>query len=174
MNQFRDRAPCRRRARAAGVVLAAGGLLLAAAAATPSDAGGEKRTNSADKVKVSSTAAKPDASGQQVITMKVTIEKDWYIYGNPVGQELFDANKTEVVIKADGKPVPAKVTYPKAKLKKDETLGDYNVYEGEVAIQAVVDRNQVKGDLEVILRVNSCSAKSGVCLAPGQVTFTVK
>ena len=38
-------------------------------------------------VKVDATATKIDADGKQIVTVTLDIEKNWYIYANPVKNE---------------------------------------------------------------------------------------
>jgi hypothetical protein len=157
---------------AAGVLILTGALILAAASLT--GAGERKKETSADKVKVSATATKPDATGQRVITLKLAIDKGWYIYGNPVGAELLEPNKTLVTVKAGGKKLPADVDYPKAKIKMDKTIGNYRYYEGEATIKATVNPGPAANQpLEVTIKVNACDTIKGVCLKDGEITVKV-
>ena len=103
------------------------------------------------KVKVTAKASKIGADGKQTVTFTIDIEKDWYIYANPVGDELFDDNKTRVTIKAKEK-VDANVVYPTGKMKVDGKIR-YNVYEKSVVIEAMLKRTA--GDTQP--RCNSAS-----------------
>jgi thiol:disulfide interchange protein len=124
------------------------------------------------KVKAAAKVAKLDGNKQKV-TITIDIEKDWYIYANPVKAEDFEDNRTRVLIKAKEK-VDADVLCPAGKVKEDTKLKlKYNIYEKQVVIEAVVTRT--KGDtspLQVSIDVNSCS-QNGVCLLPGTVKLTV-
>ena len=129
---------------------------------------GEK---SDSKVKAMAKASKVGADGKQTVTITIDIEKDWYIYANPVKSEDFEDNRTRVTIKAKEK-ADADVLYPAGKTKEYGKL-KFNIYEKSVVIEALVKRKA--GDtspLQVSIDVNSCSQK-GVCLLPGTVKLTV-
>jgi len=129
---------------------------------------GEK---SDSKVKATAKASKIGADGKQTVTINIDIEKDWYIYANPVRSEDFEDNKTRVSIKAKDK-VDVNVLYPTGKEKVAGKI-KMNIYEKNVTIEALVKRTP--GDtspLQVSIDVNSCSQK-GICLLPGTVKLTV-
>ncbi len=129
---------------------------------------GEK---SDSKIKATAKASKIGADGKQTVTITIDIDKDWYIYANPVKSEDFEDNRTRVTIKAKEK-VDASVAYPAGKAKEFGKI-KYNIYEKSVVIEAMVKRSA--GDtspLQVSIDVNSCSQK-GVCLLPGTVKLTV-
>lgn len=153
---------------ATGLVALTTALLLGPVPA--SLAGGKEKVTSANKVKATATSAKADSGGEQVITVKLVVEKGWHLYANPVNHEDFESNRTVVTVKADGKPVPAKVTYPKGRAYKDGN-GTYNVYEGETLIRAVVNRGDA-GPLQVHIQVNACDDRK--CLPPGVITLKVE
>lgn len=124
------------------------------------------------KVKATAKASKIGADGKQTVTITLDIEKDWYIYANPVKAEDFEDNRTRVSIKAKEK-VDTNVLYPAGKTKELGKL-KYNIYEKSVTIEAIVKR--APGDtspLQLSIDVNSCSAKDNVCLQPGTVKLTV-
>lgn len=159
------------------VLTAAGGLVLCAFSlaflAIPHlEAGKKKRQDSADKVKVTATQGK-STSGKPVINIKVDIEKGWYIYANPVGNSTFASNATKVTVKSGGKKLPAKLIYPKGKIKK---LGDFRflIYSGSATIKAELEQPVDKSSTVVEVQVNSCSKKSGVCLRPGKKTVKLR
>jgi DsbC/DsbD-like thiol-disulfide interchange protein len=126
------------------------------------------------KVKATAKATKAGADGKQTVTITLEIEKGWYIYGNPVGAEDFDGNKTVVAVSAKEK-VLASVKYPEAKVKIEKIGKEelkINIYEDKVIITAQVTRTM--GDaspLQISIDVNSCN--KGTCLAPGKVKLTV-
>jgi len=55
------------------------------------------------KVKAKAVVGKAGADGKQTLTITLEIEKGWYIYANPVGDEDFEPNKTRVTVKAKDK-----------------------------------------------------------------------
>jgi DsbC/DsbD-like thiol-disulfide interchange protein len=122
-------------------------------------------------VKVEASATKPDADHRQTITVKISIDKPWHLYANPVPED-FPGIPTSLTVEANGKNIDAKTEYPRGKLMKDKTLGDYHVYEDEVKIQTVIQRS--KDDttpLTIIVKVQACSDKQ--CLLPGTVKVRV-
>jgi DsbC/DsbD-like thiol-disulfide interchange protein len=121
-------------------------------------------------VKVTASADKPTAAGQQTVTINLAIEKGWHIYANPVGLEDFADNQT--VVKFTGKE--AKIDYPAGKLEIDKVVGSYRVYEDKVAIKAVVKRGKDTGPLEFTVRLQACSSGAGGrCLLPATIKATV-
>src|SRR5437899_1150085 len=114
----------RTRIREALLVLAV--LLLAVA---PAAAQIEK---SDSVVKVKATAGKPDAEGNQTITITLDVDKPWHVYANPVGNDMLTGAQT--VVKLTSKVEDAKLTYPPGKVIKDSTVGDYKTYDGKVTI----------------------------------------
>jgi DsbC/DsbD-like thiol-disulfide interchange protein len=132
----------------------------------------EAGDKSDSKVKVSAKSDKIGADGKQKVTITIAVEKDWYIYANPVKSEDFEENATRVSFSVGKEKVKNfKVNYPVGKTKE---LGKikYNVYEGTVTFDAIVDRKM--GDtspLTMAIEVNSCSG--GTCLAPGTVRVQV-
>src|SRR5262249_53577111 len=63
------------------------------------------------KVKATATADKVSADGKQKVTITLEIEKNWYIYANPLNgtkyaEEAFGDNKTVVTLKSKGKIEP--------------------------------------------------------------------
>lgn len=128
------------------------------------EAGGK----SDSKVKATATATKI-VDGKQTVTITLEIEKGWYIYANPVGDDDYEANRTRLVFKAKEK-VTAEPKYPAGEKKKG---AKYNIYEGKVVIASQVTRSA--GDtspLQVSINVNTCS-HAGECLLPGVVKVTV-
>ncbi len=135
----------------------------------PVHAAGEK---SDSKVKAKATAGKIGADGKQNVTITIDIDKDWYIYANPVKAEDFEDNKTRVTIKSKQKLEQVAVVYPTGKEKAVGKI-KMNIYEKSVTIEAQVKRaSGDTGPLQVNIDVNSCSQK-GICLLPGTVKLTV-
>jgi hypothetical protein len=128
-----------------------------------------KKKDSSGKVNVKAVAGKIGADGTQTITLNLMIEKGWYIYANPVGNEDFKGNETTVKVSSKPAPADAKTTYPAG--QKYDT---YNVYKEQVMITTVVRR--AAGDtapLQLSIHVNSCSYESMICLLPGEIKLTV-
>ena len=129
---------------------------------------GEK---SDSKIKATAKAEKVGADGKQKVTITIAIEKSWYIYANPVKSEDFEDNATRITFLKGKDKLKATVDYPVGKTKEVGKIR-YNIYEGSVTIEAVVDRKMGDtGALIVAIEVNSCSG--GTCLAPGTVRLTL-
>jgi hypothetical protein len=132
-----------------GIILAA--LLFAAL----SEAGDRKPVTSADKVKATATASKPDADGKQTVTITLDIEKDVILAANPVNHNHGFLDDTKLVVKITAKEqVQVDLKYPPGKTRRDAD-DRYDIYEGVVKIHANVVRT--KGDaspLDVSIRVH--------------------
>src|SRR5262245_60002270 len=107
------------------LALALLGWLASAAAPAGVSAQGAKKSDAL--VKATATAGKPDADGEQDVTVTLTVDKPWHIYANPVGLEDLADAQTTVTFGAQVKPI--KIQYPEGKVIKDKVLGDYRVYE---------------------------------------------
>jgi uncharacterized protein len=124
------------------------------------------------EVKVSASAEKPDANGNQVIRITLDIEKGWHAYANPVDNE--DLASVQTTVKITGKNPLEKVgtEYPQGKLVVDPA-GNHRVYEGKVTIKATVTR--AKGDtdpLQVTVKYQACNDKT--CKPPATAKLEVK
>jgi hypothetical protein len=132
------------------------------------------QTTSADVVKATATADKPDADGKQTVTITLDIAKSWHIYPNPIGNKDLEDQRTVVTVGAGMRLIIVDVTYPQGKLRKDDIVGDYRIYEGTVTIKANVRRTD-KDDttpLTVEVKVQAWSDKSN--LLPGTIKVPVK
>jgi DsbC/DsbD-like thiol-disulfide interchange protein len=145
------------------------GFLGLAAASVPTVQAGKK---SDSQVKVTTRAGKPDASGNQTITVTLAMNKGWHVYANPVGNEDLAPAATVVKVTSGAKLGDVKISYPKGKLVKDKTVGDYIVYENKVNIVATIQRTDSKAALDVAVTFNACN-DTGVCLLPATLSFKV-
>jgi DsbC/DsbD-like thiol-disulfide interchange protein len=125
------------------------------------------------EVKVAAKASKIEG-GKQTITITMTVNAGWYIYANPVGDELLAAAATTITVAGKAKPQEVKVGYPKGKPKEDVELKiKYSIYEEKVEIPVNVQRAQGDTDpLEVSVRFMACN-KKGICLQPATVKLKV-
>jgi len=124
-------------------------------------------------VKLTASAEKPSAEGRQAIAITLTIENPWHLYANPVGLKSLEESQTTVRILHHGKEIAAQVDYPSGKLVKDNTVGDYLVYEGEVRISAQVIRpKDADAPLEVEVHVQACTEKE--CLVGAWLKTSIK
>ncbi len=145
------------------------GALCAAAVLLTVPAGAAPQKNSSENVKITATPEKGQ-DGARVVKLHVKIADGWYAYANPVGNEDLAPNATTVKVKGV-KDADVKVTYPKAKMKEDKTVGNYNYYTGDLDIVAAV--KNATGPLEFEVTVNTCHLIRGVCLPPGTVSVKV-
>jgi len=131
----------------------------------------EAGDKSDSKVKVTATSEKIGADGKQKVKITIAVEKSWYIYANPVKSEDFEDNATRVTFLKGKEKLKAAVDYPVGKTKEVGKIR-FNIYEGTVTFDAVVDRKMGDtGPLTLAVDVNSCSG--GTCLAPGTVRVMV-
>jgi hypothetical protein len=132
--------------------------------------GGPKKSDAV--VKVTATADKPTADGKQFVKITLTVDKDWHLYANPVGNQDLESAQTTVSVSGRVKPKSVAVDYPKGTLIKDMLVGDYKVYEGKVEISATVERAAGDtGPVDVTVKLQACSAK--ICLPPSAVKLSV-
>jgi len=127
---------------------------------------------SAGVVKVAARADKPDAEGNQAVTITLDVDKRFHIYANPVGNDSLRAAQTLVrfTSKLAG---DAKVEYPEGKLIKDKDVGDYKTYAGTGTIKAKVRRARDDSTpLGLSIKFQACDDKS--CLLPATVKLTAE
>ena len=119
-----------------------------------------------------SDAAKTDKDGRQIITIKMNIKQGWHAYANPVKNETFEPNRTEVKITGAKKLEQVAIAYPPGqKLVDGQEV--FQVYEGVVDITATVKRAASdSGPLVVTVKYVTCNDK--MCLPPETVTLRVK
>jgi DsbC/DsbD-like thiol-disulfide interchange protein len=142
-----------------------------AAAAITSAPAAAQATKSDSVVKIETAADKPDADGKQIVTLKLTMEKGWHLYANPVPKD-FPGIPVEVKFAGKTKPVSFKVDYPDGKDVKDATIGDYKVYEDKAEIKVTVQRaKDDTGPMELSVKLQACTDKK--CLLPATVKVSV-
>ena len=133
--------------------------LLAALAVTlfPGSASAQ-RTKSADVVRATVKADKPDAEGKQTATITLDIEKGWHLYANPVGNDSLKPVQTRV--KFISKVSDIKINYPAGRVQRVPGVGGIRIYEGKVAIKATVHR--AKGDsspLQLTVKIQAADSR---------------
>jgi hypothetical protein len=134
----------------------------------------EKGKTSETVVKVTANGGMPDASGKQVITITLEIDKDWHTYANPVENDTLESVRTEVKISGKSKPKTIEIKYPKGKKVIDKVAGDYCSYEGNIEIKATIERpKNDREPLEISVQFIACSDKFMQCLLPANVKLTV-
>jgi uncharacterized protein len=133
--------------------------------------GGGGAILSDSKVQVRATAERPDAGGNQVVTLSLRIEPGWHVYANPAPPD-FPGIPTTVTVEGKNKPESVKVEYPKGKLVRDQVAGDHSIYEGTVVIKATVRRAKADASpLGVRIMLQACNENK--CLQPATVKLTV-
>jgi hypothetical protein len=157
-------------ARLAGIAM----LLFALAVGDGSfaSAGGGKKYES--PVKVSASASKLDADGQQVVTIAMDINGDFHTFANPVQMEELESSQTVVKITSANKLQEVKINYPAG---KRQTVGkdSFFIYEGKVEIQATVKRAPGDaGPLDVSVKFHALNHKYLICYPPERVKLQVK
>ncbi len=147
-------------------------LLAALALAASAGPARAQASKSDSVVMVSAKADKPDAEGNQSITITLDIDRRYHLYANPVGNDTLKAAQTVIrfTSKLEG---DAKVEYPGGKLVKDKDVGDYQTYEGKVTIKAKVRRARGDGTpLGLSIKFQACDERT--CLLPATVKLTAE
>jgi DsbC/DsbD-like thiol-disulfide interchange protein len=129
-------------------------------------------TGSASKVKVSVKASQP-VSGQQNITLTLSIHKGWHIYANPVKNRGLLTAQTTVKVAAQGQLLETRIAYPSGKLhvEKDAPEIKYMGYENSVDIPLQVQRSANDGPLAISVRFMACDDKH--CLPAATKTVMI-
>lgn len=141
---------------------------------TETDPEPRKGITSADVVKATATLGPPDKDGKRSLTVKLTIDKPWHIYANPVENDDLEGARTTVEVHAGGKKLPGKIDYPKGSAEKDEKGAEYRVYTGEMTVTGTVSPGDAT-DLEVRVKVQACtSGENGRCLQGATLKVAVK
>jgi thiol:disulfide interchange protein len=120
-------------------------------------------------VKATATASKPDADGKETVTITLTIDPQYHLYANPVGNEDFDSNKVVASFKNGS---ASKIVYPAGVVKEDKIVGNYKIYKGKATITAVVKRAKATDPINLEIKVAACDDNS--CLEPATIKVSVK
>lgn len=133
---------------------------------------GHAGMKSDSQVKAAIEASKPDAEGKQVITITLDVNKGWYIYANPIDNKDFLPNQTNLRVLAGKKEVEAKFDFPPGVTK---TVGkeSYKVWKDKITIKAHVVRPADVKEMEIHVRLSSCSEAEMICLIPATVRLKV-
>ena len=89
---------------------------------------------------------------ERVFELLISIDPDFRIYANPVGNTDLDFAKTTVAAQLDGKPVKADIRYPEGRLVK-AGQEEFRVYTGDVKISVTIKENMLTAPLEFTVRV---------------------
>ena len=95
------------------------------------------------------------ALGRQLHSVQMKIKPGYYVYANPQPEEDFQSLAINLKIKTQDPKTQVKVTYPKS-IKKESVGFSVTYYEGDLAIQAIVQR--ADGDNSLIEGVLSLRA----------------
>ncbi|MBM4073630.1 MAG: hypothetical protein FJ271_32625 [Planctomycetes bacterium] len=112
-----------------------------------------ERSKTGTYVRLNVVAARPDATGRQQVVVTLNIDKDYYLLGHDLSEDL-KQSRLKVDFLVEGKPVAAMLTYPAGKRIDDETFGAYAIYLDQAVISGVVQRTA--GDmrpLEIVVRM---------------------
>ena len=96
-----------------------------------------EKSRTATYVKVHAIAEKPNAVGQQIVTVVLDIDDKYFLIGNMVSEDLEDV-RFQVKFLINGKPANATISYPPGNVIKEKALGQYTIYEGKPACKATV------------------------------------
>jgi hypothetical protein len=111
------------------------------------------RGKTAGHVQVAIGGGPIDRAGRQKVSVILQIEKGYHLIGRNVTKDLEPA-RLRIEFSQNGKAVQASSGYPFGKKVKDEILGDYTIYQGEVMIIAEVRRAPGEtGPLEAVIRM---------------------
>jgi hypothetical protein len=114
-------------------------------------------------VKMDAVAEKRAADGKQRIIVTLTLEKDFYVYANPPGDQELVPAQTTLRVTSKNPPKSVDIIYAKGEAM-DTVLGTLMIYTGKVKLEAVVER--AAGDTEpliVIVKVQPFNAKTLMC-----------
>lgn len=122
-------------------------------------------------VKAHASAGRADVNGKQTVTVRLTIEKGWHIFANPVESDFYREAETKLTMTSQGKISDIHVVYPPGKTLQDDS-GSFKAYEDEVTITANLRRASGNGPLELSIRLQACSAEKKRCIL-GTIRMTV-
>ncbi len=98
-----------------------------------------EKSKTGSYVKVHASADKPNAVGQQIVTVFLDIDDKYFLIGNMVPEDFEDA-RFQVRFLINGKPAKATISYPPGNVTKEKALGPYTIYEGKLACKAMIQR----------------------------------
>jgi len=96
---------------------------------------------SADVVKISAGASKPDGEGKQTILVTLEIAPSYHIYANPVKNESFKSVQTVIRVHSVAKLRGVMVAYPVGKTVTAASES-FRVYEGKVTFKVSIVRSK--------------------------------
>src|SRR4051794_1529151 len=83
-----------------------------------------ERSKTSTFAKIDAVATKPDADGQQILTVTIEIDGAYLLIGNKVPEDL-ESQRFTISLKSNGMPIDAKIAYPTGLVEKDKIIGDY-------------------------------------------------
>lgn len=119
---------------------------------------GDAGAKPAKKVKISATASKSDAGGNQMVIITLDIDKGWHTYANPVDNADLRGAQIQLKVRAKEPLQGVDVKFPPGTPYSDKTLGNFKAYEGRVNIKVAISRAVGDtGPLEVELKAQVCN-----------------
>jgi hypothetical protein len=109
----------------------------------------------------------------QTITLKLRIDKGWFVYANPSGPEGFPAIPTTVGASEKDRIKIIKIDYPAGKKEHDKVLGTWSRYEKTALIRVKLERNP-KDTQAIKLAVKFQPMTRTICAAPVVKVITVR
>jgi DsbC/DsbD-like thiol-disulfide interchange protein len=121
-------------------------------------------------VKVRATADPTSPQGLRRVIISLAVERGWHIYANPAGpEELRDAQTSIALIGPSSMRIES-VGYPQGIEKRNEIVGTYRVYQGEVSIPVTLRPTSESDDVpRLVVRFQACSDRACLPLAEMQV-----
>ena len=113
-----------------------------------------------------------DKEGRQTIKIKMKVLKGWHAFANPVQNDEYEPNRTEVKISSLNKLEQVSIVYPPGK-RYSQQKDVFQIYEGEVEIVAIIKRGAGEvGPLVVTVDYTVCD--ENVCKLRQTAKFDVK
>lgn len=121
-----------------------------------------------DVVKVRATVDHSVPQGLRRVIIVLAIENGWHVYANPVGPEELRDAQTSIALIGESSTRIDSIDYPPGIEKRNEVIGTYRVYQGEVSVPVTL--RPIAGADEaprLVIRFQACSDRA--CLPPAQV-----
>ncbi len=122
-------------------------------------------------VEIKAEPIKLGADRVEIVTIRLNIKPNHYVYATPQPDETFQRNEMNLVIKSKDPKIQVEVKYPKGVL---ESVGSFRWTrcEGDVSIVAAVRRPKVDDSpLECTLRFHP--SENRIPMSPARAKFTL-
>jgi uncharacterized protein YyaL (SSP411 family) len=137
----------------------------------------EKAKNPKDSSDVVSVTLSPLslADGLESYAVGITVAKGWHVYANPVNNKDLAASATVVEFEIDGKPAKHQdFMYPKGTKHKDQSGGEYDIYEGQFGWTAWLAHDETANAKVVAVKVKVIACNDKTCLKPSTLKVEAK